>query len=388
MANSLLATPGAFNIGNQPATVDRGFERGLGRTQAAQQRNALNVSAQAAQRGDLVAAGQAQADVGNLEMVLKFKSLIATGKQAEIDTMIRQAEGVRTTLAAADRARRENPEAFPGIAPALVEQHLRNNPGDTSDPQELLQELLDPNATAAAFAQIQTIDDAHNQAKLEFAREKEDTKTGLEQQKVDIQRGKASESQRANLAREDLQREERQAKVEEKAAKAATEQEKVRVRTQGAIDDLVSTKDTIGRLRDHPGFNSAVGVSIKKTPGFIIPGSNRADFEAVVETVKARLGFAELARMRAASPTGGALGQISERELSFLQAANQSLDTGQTERQFLENIKIIEESLDRLMEAQRQSQQQGEGGALPEGMTDNGDGTFTLSTGDIVRRKQ
>jgi hypothetical protein len=49
--------------------------------------------------------------------------------------------------------------------------------------------------------------------------------------------------------------------------------------------------------------------------------------------------------MRQESPTGGALGSITERELAFLQAVQGSLDQGQTPSQLLENLKFIRENL-------------------------------------------
>ena len=46
--------------------------------------------------------------------------------------------------------------------------------------------------------------------------------------------------------------------------------------------------------------------------------------------------------MRAASPTGGALGQVSERELGFLQSVIGSLEQSQGREQFLENLGRVE----------------------------------------------
>jgi hypothetical protein len=42
--------------------------------------------------------------------------------------------------------------------------------------------------------------------------------------------------------------------------------------------------------------------------------------ESYITTIQANVGFDELQAMREASPTGGALGQVSEREIAFLQA--------------------------------------------------------------------
>ena len=71
------------------------------------------------------------------------------------------------------------------------------------------------------------------------------------------------------------------------------------------------------------------------------------DMEAIVKTLKANLGFDALQAMRDASPTGGALGQVSERELDFLQSAAGSLDVGMSRDALIQNIKSIRSSLER-----------------------------------------
>ena len=55
--------------------------------------------------------------------------------------------------------------------------------------------------------------------------------------------------------------------------------------------------------------------------------------------------------MRDKSPTGGALGQVSERELSFLQATLGSLDVGQSPKAFLSNLQRIEKRYKQVMES-------------------------------------
>ena len=48
--------------------------------------------------------------------------------------------------------------------------------------------------------------------------------------------------------------------------------------------------------------------------------------------------------MRSASPTGGALGQVSNRELAALESAVASLDQGLSPKALRENLKQIETS--------------------------------------------
>ena len=70
------------------------------------------------------------------------------------------------------------------------------------------------------------------------------------------------------------------------------------------------------------------------------------DMEALIKTLKANLGFQEIQNMRDNSPTGGALGQVTERELDFLQSAVAALDVGMSEEQIIDSLMNIRQSLE------------------------------------------
>ena len=59
-------------------------------------------------------------------------------------------------------------------------------------------------------------------------------------------------------------------------------------------------------------------------------------------TIKANIGFDKLQAMREASPTGGALGQVSNQELSSLQAVFGNLDQSQSEEDLKYNLKMLQ----------------------------------------------
>lgn len=82
--------------------------------------------------------------------------------------------------------------------------------------------------------------------------------------------------------------------------------------------------------------------------GQVLPGTDARDIRAKLDTVEALIGFDALADMRAASPTGGALGQITERELKFLQSVQGSLDVAQSTEQFIKNLARIEKSFKKI----------------------------------------
>lgn len=67
----------------------------------------------------------------------------------------------------------------------------------------------------------------------------------------------------------------------------------------------------------------------------VIPGTASRNLDAKLDTLRATLGFAELQTMRDNSPTGGAVGNLTERELALLSSLIGSLDQGQDPDQLL-----------------------------------------------------
>lgn len=101
------------------------------------------------------------------------------------------------------------------------------------------------------------------------------------------------------------------------------------------IDQIQNVMGTVDRAIGQVGYlTSGLGGSVLGK----IPGTDARDLQSSLETVKANLGFSELQKMRDASPTGGALGQVAVQELQALQAAVQSLDRSQSPDQLRENL--------------------------------------------------
>lgn len=80
-----------------------------------------------------------------------------------------------------------------------------------------------------------------------------------------------------------------------------------------------------------------------------IPGTSAHDLSNMILPVQAGLAFDRLQAMRDSSPTGGALGQVSERELSLLQNSVASLELSQSEPQLLQNLELVEDTYNRLI---------------------------------------
>ena len=117
------------------------------------------------------------------------------------------------------------------------------------------------------------------------------------------------------------------------------QQERI-TRNLNSIDDLV------GQVS---GWTTGMGSLIAA-----IPGTPAADFRADVNTLSANIAFGELTAMREASKTGGALGQVSERELALLEAALGSLDRAQSPEQFKKSLDTVKASIERWQAAVEQ----------------------------------
>lgn len=63
-------------------------------------------------------------------------------------------------------------------------------------------------------------------------------------------------------------------------------------------------------------------------------GTNARNVQALLDSIGGNIAFDRLSRMRAESPTGGALGNVTERELTLLQSTVASLDKAQSDEQF------------------------------------------------------
>ena len=76
-----------------------------------------------------------------------------------------------------------------------------------------------------------------------------------------------------------------------------------------------------------------------------IPSTDSANFAAELNTLKSNIAFGELTAMREASKTGGALGQVSDREGKLLESALGALDSKQSPANFRKNLEQIKASI-------------------------------------------
>lgn len=134
------------------------------------------------------------------------------------------------------------------------------------------------------------------------------------------------------------------------------------------IDDVINSAD---------GMTTGLGGSLMK----MIPGTGASDMEANLKTVEADAAFSELQNMRDNSKTGGALGQVSERELALLSSAKAALSQSQSPEQFKENLLRYKEVRNAAMENVANAYKM-DHGTFPQGYSPGGSSQSQPSQAD------
>lgn len=99
-----------------------------------------------------------------------------------------------------------------------------------------------------------------------------------------------------------------------------------------------------------------------------VPGSAAVDLRALIDPIKANIGFQRLQEMRDMSPTGGALGQVAVQELNMLQSVVSSLDQSQSPDQLRKSFDKIEKHFNNWLKVMTQAD--GEQPSAPGGNSD------------------
>ena len=81
----------------------------------------------------------------------------------------------------------------------------------------------------------------------------------------------------------------------------------------------------------------------------IVAGSARSDLEALMKPIEAEAAFSTLQAMREASKTGGALGQVSDKEIELLKNARGALSRSQSKEQFIQNLERYKETYNNII---------------------------------------
>lgn len=114
--------------------------------------------------------------------------------------------------------------------------------------------------------------------------------------------------------------------------------------TERALRTVQSVDELMGKV----GGNTAGYGSLLAN----LPATDARNFKAELDTLKANVAFNELTAMREASKTGGALGQISDRESQLLMSALGALDAGQSPENLKAQLQKVKASVQRWQAAQ------------------------------------
>ena len=131
---------------------------------------------------------------------------------------------------------------------------------------------------------------------------------------------------------------------EDTSAHDAAKQEQTETATNIVLDEIGIAKELIaGESLTSPatGLTGKIASKIDSTRAGAL--KNR------LETIKANIGFDKLQRMREASPTGGALGAVSEFENRLLQSVFGSLEQAQNAEDIIYNLERLEAIYDRVI---------------------------------------
>ena len=137
---------------------------------------------------------------------------------------------------------------------------------------------------------------------------------------------------------------------------------------------LTAITDIKGRLANESAFNpfdnntGLFGYAMSH-----VAGTDAHDTANAIDTIEASIGFDRLQKMRDDSPTGGALGQVSNIELALLRKSLGSLKQSSSRAQFVKNLNAIEVQYKKAVaavEAQQREWYRMQGVDVPEPVTD------------------
>jgi len=108
-----------------------------------------------------------------------------------------------------------------------------------------------------------------------------------------------------------------------------------------SIDGMLATIRQIKEI--YKGVSPGVGGAASALR--FVPGSDAWNVDLLLKNIQGNIAFKTLADMRKASPTGGALGSVSEMELQMLANSLGAVQQGLEEKIFTENINRIEKNI-------------------------------------------
>lgn len=139
----------------------------------------------------------------------------------------------------------------------------------------------------------------------------------------------------------------KQQELAEKMAKGPTSQD-----LQGVATDIRNVLDNVFRAKEisrNSWTATGFGAPAARMVGKLVGGNDAAALQGKLDTIGSNAAFDRLQKMRDASPTGGALGAISERELALLQSTIASLSPDQPDEDFQGSMQAIADAYGRVL---------------------------------------
>lgn len=148
-----------------------------------------------------------------------------------------------------------------------------------------------------------------------------------------------------NNSTSNLDKQLKQADLDKKLKELSGEQPSISpYQEERSVRNLQSIEELLSKAQQNPGiFGRTAAVPI---PSYLRSDAYR-NFEAELNTLKSNIAFGELTAMREASQTGGALGQVSDKEGQLLQDALGSLSMTQSPQNIQLQLQKIRDSINR-----------------------------------------
>ena len=118
------------------------------------------------------------------------------------------------------------------------------------------------------------------------------------------------------------------------------------------LNNLHNSMTEIDRLMSQPGLANITGPVAGRTPNLTGAATNA---QANLDTLKSQIGVHTLQAMRDASKTGGAVGQVTEKEWPILQNQLGALQQAQTTAEFRKNLGYVKETMQRVQDNVKKS---------------------------------
>ena len=222
---------------------------------------------------------------------------------------------------------------------------LLSGPGSSARYAALAKALTQNSATPMSFGQRLTggllagseaaQEAIRNQAALLEAENEREIRRAKEAREVAKAEREASQEQREQT-KFDVEMKESEA---ESAEKTEQEVKKEAEKKFNALSSLDSISQAENILNESPFLSSGLIGQITKD----IEASPAGQLDSLYDSIRAKLGFDQLQIMRENSPTGGALGQVSDTENKLLQSTIAALKTGLPKDQQLKNLEKIKQ---------------------------------------------